>query len=275
MSTDDEILWGIPGDDKPYPHTRRVAELLRLPGTERSREQCRVIRRKQTTPRTARRMAKGALGVCDETFPRRSGSAEKKRRRGEGGPSAASGCSRRTAPRAGSHFVGCRRSSKPTRHHSTALSFPFHLSTHPAWPTVILPSPLSTMPSAKGTGKIDPFPPEETGAICSYLAQMHAVANLRESDRLTLDDCLARVDADLHGIGLDAASTGAEDRTKRRCYHRDHIWLRWAEDEGMTPAPIRDRWNREHPTDKIGPKDSGREVVKKGLDKARAERQSD
>lgn len=37
---------------------------------------------------------------------------------------------------------------------------------------------------------------------------------------------------------------GAADEPPRRpAYGRDHLWLKWREEEGLTPAKIRDRWN--------------------------------
>jgi len=58
---------------------------------------------------------------------------------------------------------------------------------------------------------------------------------------------------------------------KRPCYDRDHAWLGW-DDAGMTPAKIRDRWNREHPEAQVGKGQAGRDVVKKGIQAARKER---
>jgi hypothetical protein len=53
----------------------------------------------------------------------------------------------------------------------------------------------------------------------------------------------------------------------RPCYERDHTFLRWAEEEDMTPAPIRNRWNEKNPKDKVTI-----EVVKKGLRAARRDK---
>jgi hypothetical protein len=61
---------------------------------------------------------------------------------------------------------------------------------------------------------------------------------------------------------------------KRPCYSRDHTWLAWSE-QGMRPATIRDRWNRDHPAEKIGSGASGYQVVKTALRKARSERYSE
>lgn len=73
---------------------------------------------------------------------------------------------------------------------------------------------------------------------------------------------------------------------KRVAAARDHLWLDWCLDEGMTPAAIRDRWNGMSneerlavaPTscDKIGgpnlDKAKALDVVKKSLSKAKKER---
>src|SRR5262249_3988300 len=58
---------------------------------------------------------------------------------------------------------------------------------------------------------------------------------------------------------------------KRACYDRDHTWLRWSKDEGMTPARIRDQWNSEHRDKRIATGKRGIDVVKKGIKKARTE----
>jgi len=67
---------------------------------------------------------------------------------------------------------------------------------------------------------------------------------------------------------LESRDGKLSNDVRRPCYDRDHTWLRWS-NEGMTPAKIRDRWNREHPEATIGAGESGRDVVKKGLDAAR------
>jgi hypothetical protein len=57
----------------------------------------------------------------------------------------------------------------------------------------------------------------------------------------------------------------------RPCYERDHLWLRWADKEGLTAAQIRDRWNGGHPEQPLNGR-SGWNVVREGLRKARAEK---
>jgi hypothetical protein len=55
---------------------------------------------------------------------------------------------------------------------------------------------------------------------------------------------------------------------------RDGLWLAWYEDSNAetyhSPAKIRDRWNRDNPRRKV----SSADVVKKGLDAARRDRES-
>ena len=90
----------------------------------------------------------------------------------------------------------------------------------------------------------------------------------------------------LQAIEIDRASKSNGSRQSapepapipsRPAGERDHIFLRWYETEGEvgyhSHAGIRDRWNREHPTKKIGDgeKSKGRDTVKKGIDKARFE----
>ena len=60
---------------------------------------------------------------------------------------------------------------------------------------------------------------------------------------------------------------------QRPCYDRDHQWLEWCQ-EGLTPAKIRDRWNKENPDQSIAKGEHGRDVVKKGLKAAENELKS-
>src|SRR5208283_2133720 len=88
---------------------------------------------------------------------------------------------------------------------------------------------------------------------------------------------LTQVLAWLQGIERNGASCVPREGANtqhRPCYDRDHLWLSWA-DAKMGPAAIRDKWNEEHPKEKIGSGESGREVVKTALKKARAERPPD
>ena len=67
----------------------------------------------------------------------------------------------------------------------------------------------------------------------------------------------------------------ANANARRPCYVRDHLWLKWHDEEGLGIAAIRDRWNREcgqHGGRSIGKGRPGRDVVKEGLRKAREER---
>ena len=71
-------------------------------------------------------------------------------------------------------------------------------------------------------------------------------------------------------------------RKERPTYLRDHAWLGWAESENLGPAPIRDRWNNMTQEEasgicprapgRIGKREPGRDVVKKGLANARQEK---
>jgi hypothetical protein len=67
----------------------------------------------------------------------------------------------------------------------------------------------------------------------------------------------------------------APEHSLRPCYDRDHLWLRWSE-EGMRPAAIRNRWNKEYAQyggEKIGTGRPGYGVVKQGLMRACKEKQ--
>lgn len=77
---------------------------------------------------------------------------------------------------------------------------------------------------------------------------------------------------------FDPTSYAVGAARRRPAYERDHLWLVWKLRDGLGPARIRDRWNK-MPKDerhaicpelpgKIGWREDGREVVKKGLRKA-------
>jgi hypothetical protein len=71
------------------------------------------------------------------------------------------------------------------------------------------------------------------------------------------------------GAAETPATTSSNATTKKRrpAYDRDHLWLRWYEEEKLTPAKIRVRWIRMDPKNKVS-----REVVIEGLKKARREK---
>jgi hypothetical protein len=84
---------------------------------------------------------------------------------------------------------------------------------------------------------------------------------------------------------LDAFSASVDQVVGNRpAYQRDHLWLKWREEESLTPAKIRDRWDSMTDERRKGAcpgacervgnasKKAGREVVVKGLKKARAEK---
>jgi hypothetical protein len=88
-----------------------------------------------------------------------------------------------------------------------------------------------------------------------------------------LKDNLARLQGDTLPIPTIPAPEVPPDDEKRRCYQRDHTWLDWNEKLGLTPAKIRDRWNKEQPGQSVGDKRKGREVVRKGIEQARRDRE--
>ncbi len=61
---------------------------------------------------------------------------------------------------------------------------------------------------------------------------------------------------------------------KRRCQERDATFLRWREQDGLTPAQIRDRWNRDYPDFSVSivNASSGRETVKSALHREKLRR---
>ena len=66
------------------------------------------------------------------------------------------------------------------------------------------------------------------------------------------------------GGGQQPKALGLQQKKHRPCFERDRQFLKWSR-EGLTPAKIRDRWNREHPDEHIGDGAPGREIVKKGI----------
>jgi len=79
-----------------------------------------------------------------------------------------------------------------------------------------------------------------------------------------------------------AGNASANGRPRRRCYERDHEWLRCHKQERMGMAAIRDRWNamtdearrKVAPLawEKIGNGRSGRDTVKSALKVAEGEK---
>jgi len=45
------------------------------------------------------------------------------------------------------------------------------------------------------------------------------------------------------GASGHPANLSGPGEDKRPAYERDHLWLKWNKEEGLTPARIRDRWN--------------------------------
>jgi hypothetical protein len=76
------------------------------------------------------------------------------------------------------------------------------------------------------------------------------------------------------------ARTGVEGL--RSAYGRDHLFLKWNEEDKLSPAPIRNKWNALSDTERkricplcwepVGDGEDGREVVKQGIRKAKKER---
>jgi hypothetical protein len=93
-----------------------------------------------------------------------------------------------------------------------------------------------------------------TSLPCKETTQMPNVSRQLERLRLIVADLAA-----LPGSPLPKTK-------QRRCYQRDHTFLKW-HDDGLKPAEIRQRWNREHPHQQVS-----RESVVTGLKTAREER---
>ena len=80
----------------------------------------------------------------------------------------------------------------------------------------------------------------------------------------------------------DESTIEQEETGKRPAFDRDHLWLKWNEEEGLKPAAIRDRWNGMTDAErkgitvttwqKIGAGNSGRAVVYDALKRAKREK---
>jgi hypothetical protein len=124
---------------------------------------------------------------------------------------------------------------------------------------------------------------------------MHVMEGRWEEDMLALracvEDSLNSGASGLQGNGQrpqpeDEDREGLSDRRKRPCFDRDHAWLAWYDDNHAetyhSPANIRDKWNRMGTEErkriapkahqKIAEKEQGMDLVKKGIAKARQER---
>jgi hypothetical protein len=87
----------------------------------------------------------------------------------------------------------------------------------------------------------------------------------------------ARYNGDTNYAGSLSSATLTQT-VNRPCHDRDHLWLRWNEEEKIGPAKIRDRWNTECGLcggKPIAKGRSGRDVVKAGLRQARIDKQGE
>ncbi len=102
-----------------------------------------------------------------------------------------------------------------------------------------------------------------------YLKVLRRVVREEYGNHFTLLDHLAeklrRLDPDSSNLKLEGGG---------RTIWRDLHFLKWSLGErkrkGLTPARIRDKWNEEHPDDRIHSDNRGIDVVKKGITRAKA-----
>jgi hypothetical protein len=208
-------LEGFLGEEKsPSPHTRRVAELLRMPGAaERWRQRCQESFRESRqrhelhkawqkgreeylsrawSHRTARRRKPPAEGwelVQDRVF---SSKGRKTKRWVEAWVPPEFGDGRE--PYAGGPLPFSSR-------HTLSLADCYFV--------------LALVHDAerRGPGRINPFPPEDVKGLNFYDAQLSHVCHLSASDQLTLEDCLARVEADLCETGQGQKAGPGRDQS--------------------------------------------------------------
>ena len=140
---------------------------------------------------------------------------------------------------------------------------------------------------------ISPAPALDFTAARKLLAAMAAFAYAAKADVITTCSrslVTAGTLLENQGSMSSAAPDNLQEATgtrRRPAYDRDHLWLRWHEQDKMGPAKIRDGWDGmsddERKTacprawetisgDGAKMKKSGREVVITGLKKARKER---
>jgi hypothetical protein len=209
MSRDDDILAGFLGDEKPISQiTRRVAELLRLPGAiERWRQQCQQSFREHRLR-------------CEE-----HGKWQRGRRVYLTEHSAEDGAVDSTPPEPGWTWDAERLGSpdgtktwlanawlppelRADKEPFTGPLLPFSTCHTPSLADGFLVLAAVYDFEYQGPYKINPFTPDFMGAQqcyypfasenlkgeCWYQVQMDSVARLSDSDRLTLKKCLARVE---------------------------------------------------------------------------------
>jgi hypothetical protein len=80
----------------------------------------------------------------------------------------------------------------------------------------------------------------------------------------------------VQAVTTESAPVRRRRRKRRKCFERDHKWLDWYEAQGTetyhAPAVIRDKWNRENQSERISDGEHGRDLVEKGIARARKER---
>jgi hypothetical protein len=73
-----------------------------------------------------------------------------------------------------------------------------------------------------------------------------------------------------------AEKDDAQNRSGRSCADRDEMFLKWYESKDeptyRSHATIRDKWNAMHPKESVGVGTSGRQVVIKGIERAKDRR---
>jgi hypothetical protein len=248
MSLDDEILAGLPGERKPISQvTLRVAELLRLPGAaERWRQQCRASFQESRI-----RHEEHAKWKLDQKRYVRQHFPENE-------------VADSTTVRVGWTYE--QESQFPSQLRADREPFDGPLLPFSSLHRLSLADAyfvLAVIHDAERQGpkKINPFTRNFAAAQCAYYpfatdcldaeiwysAHESAAANLTESDRTTMDDCLALIKAD-----LDTLQSAAQPR-----HSTDFRFVRWFGTEytftGTQAACVRVLWREwEKGTPEIG-----------------------
>jgi hypothetical protein len=109
------------------------------------------------------------------------------------------------------------------------------------------------------------FPLPETGSVPFAEFTVRATLSLWEKWRLTQSGRLSPSGEPLSNKD-DASVQANGDGKTRPAFERDHLFLKWHE-EGLKPAEIRVRWNKENPKKPVK-----QPVVKQALKRAKGEK---
>ncbi len=196
MSLDDDILAGLPGVRNPLSHhTLRVAELLRLRGADdRWKHQCQASDA-DARQRRASRHALWAKAREQYALMHITADDASKTSPGEGWTWAGEPVTSDGSTRIIMGWFPPEFTQNNAPYNGPVI--PFSSGYKPTLADCYFALAVVHDAERQGPRKLEPFAPDDMVAWVSYYAQQSNVVSLSESDRVTLDDCLARVEADL------------------------------------------------------------------------------